>query len=464
MEKRIREGRKGRGTGLNALFWRYFITTGTLMAVLCTGWLILFNILVNMGVVMSAYTAARSLKETEQRLQEQETFDPKEIPHFYEWALVEDGRFIQTSMDEKQMEYARRALAGDSFPHGWPYSQYFHSVPLADGRFVLLEYDYSVCYADPKLQAVLPDFQTVYIGLLAVLLLGLTALCTRHFTKILRRDAEAVTDACEMVRNHQLERPLQGQARVKELQAALAVIDTLRQELAHSLKEQWTAEERKREALAALAHDLKTPLTVISGNAQLLAEDDLPEQQKEMAEAILRSADHAEHYVHRLREVTAEGVLTHGREKLSVRELLAICAGQGRDMAAGKGQELILAAPSADLSGEVVEVERSEVLRAVENLLSNAVRFTPAGGTVELGVELRPGQAGFWVQDGGPGFSPEALVKAGRTFYTEDGSRPADGHMGMGLYFAARVAREHGGELTIENTEKGGRVCLWLEK
>lgn len=109
-------------------------------------------------------------------------------------------------------------------------------------------------------------------------------------------------------------------------------------------------------------------------------------------------------------------------------------------------------------------IGKSEVLRAMENLLNNAVRFTPAGGVVVLGIELRPEQVGLWVQDSGPGFSPEALSKAGQTFYTEEGSRPQDGHMGMGLYFAAQVAKQHGGRLVLENTSAGGRAYLWLQR
>ena len=161
----------------------------------------------------------------------------------------------------------------------------------------MLEYDYSVCYANPDLQNILPDFQTAYIGLLFVLLLLLTVLRTGHYTKILRKDTNIITNACEMVRNQKLDVPLQDHIHVRELQAALTAIDTLRQELSHSLKEQWSAEQRKNETLASLAHDLKTPLTVIGGNAELLTEDDLTPTQKALAQTILRNAGHAEAYV-----------------------------------------------------------------------------------------------------------------------------------------------------------------------
>ena len=130
MEKGMTGKRERGGIGLNGLFWRDLFTAGFLVAALCAAWLFLFNILVNMGFVLSAYTAVRGLAETERMLQEQEEFDPKQIPHFYEWALVEDGRIIGSDMNQKQLEYARQALCGSSAPHGWIYSPYFHIVPL----------------------------------------------------------------------------------------------------------------------------------------------------------------------------------------------------------------------------------------------------------------------------------------------------------------------------------------------
>lgn len=462
MEKRCGMRRSHRRIGLKGVLWRYLILTGVLAGSLCLAWMILFNMLVNMGIVMSAYTAVRALPETEKMLQAQEIFVPEEIPFFYEWALAKDGRILESNMNEKQLGYAQDELDGSSAPHGRFYTQYFHFVPLSDGRTVLLEYDYSVCYADPKLQEMLPDFQFCYVGLLFVLLALLIAGCTGHYTKILQADAQAVTAACEMVRYRRLDEPVKDRARVKELQASLDAIDTLRAELSGSLKEQWDTEQKKNEALAALAHDLKTPLTVILGNADLLTEDDLTDGQKEMAGTILRSALRAEKYVERLREVTANELPAFCREKVSIGELFSECVQRGKDLSAIRGQTFVPGEMPVGLSGKIVEIEKNDVLRAVENLLSNAVRFTPEKGTIVMDIAEKPGYIGIRIQDSGPGFSPEALAKAGKTFYTQDKSRPQDGHMGMGLYFAARVAKKHGGSLALENMSAGGRVCLWL--
>lgn len=269
--------------------------------------------------------------------------------------------------------------------------------------------------------------------------------------------------ACEMVRQQRLGEPLTETARVKELAAALDTIDTLRCELADSLKERWAAEQQKNETLAALAHDLKTPLTVILGNADLLAEDNLTCVQKEMAEAIVRNAEHAEDYVESLRDIAASRLPRLCRIEVSFGSLFLECVQRGIDLAAVRGQTVTAEKLPEALAKKTMMAEKDDVLRAVENLLGNASRFTPAGEKITIGAALEGRRAGIRVQDSGPGFSAEALAKAGKTFYTQDGSRPKEGHMGMGLYFVSQVARRHEGSLVLENTPSGGRACLWLE-
>ena len=94
-------------------------------------------------------------------------------------------------------------------------------------------------------------------------------------------------------------------------------------------------------------------------------------------------------------------------------------------------------------------------------MLDNAVRYTPAGGTVTLDVSKAEDTLVFTVTDTGPGFTPEALHKAGQFLYT-DAARPGNGHQGLGLYLARSVARAHGGKLVLANTGIGAQAQLCL--
>ena len=101
-----------------------------------------------------------------------------------------------------------------------------------------------------------------------------------------------------------------------------------------------------------------------------------------------------------------------------------------------------------------------DLLRAGENLLDNAVRYTPRGGTVTLLVTKEKQDFILRVTDTGPGFTAEALARAGELLYTE-AARSDTAHQGFGLYFARRVALSHSGTLRLSNTPGGcAELCL----
>lgn len=148
---------------------------------------------------------------------------------------------------------------GRPHPPRLPYQQYHRSAQLPDGTVCLLQFDYSMPYGSPALQERLPEFQTCATAVLLAAWLAAGALSTRHFAGLLRRDAALLTAATGAIAARRLDLPLDGGARVRELGESLAAMEQLRQALARSLSEQWAMEQERTQALAALAHDLKTP-------------------------------------------------------------------------------------------------------------------------------------------------------------------------------------------------------------
>ena len=97
--------------------------------------------------------------------------------------------------------------------------------------------------------------------------------------------------------------------------------------------------------------------------------------------------------------------------------------------------------------------------RAVENLLDNAVRYTPEGGDIQVRWAQSHGQAEFSVADSGPGISPEDLAHIFAPLYRGETSRNRrTGGAGLGLAIARRLIRAHGGELTASNGPHGGAI------
>ena len=297
-----------RRTGLTALFWRYLLVTGGAVVLLAVLWWGGLSALLRSGFVLPAGTAAGQADGLVRALEAGE-LTPAELPHYYRWATFDGSAQVvgQRGMDERHLGYARAALGGDRTLHGFPYQQYHRSAQLPDGTVCLLQFDYSMPYGSPALQGRLPEFQTCATAVLLAGWLAAGALSTRHFAGLLRRDAALLTAATGAIAARRLDVPLDGGARVRELGESLAAMEQLRQALARSLSEQWAMEQERTQALAALAHDLKTPLSIVSGSAELLEEDALSPAQRERVDAILRSASRIRDYMEQLRALTAAG-------------------------------------------------------------------------------------------------------------------------------------------------------------
>ena len=279
-----------RRTGLTALFWRYLLVTGGAVVLLAVLWWGGLSALLRSGFVLPAGTAAGQADGLVRALEAGE-LTPAELPHYYRWAAFDGSAQVvgQRGRGERHLGYARAALGGDRTLHGFPYQQYHRSAQLPDGTVCLLQFDYSMPYGSPALQGRLPEFQTCATAVLLAAWLAAGALSTRHFAGLLRRDAALLTAATGAIAARRLDLPLDGGARVRELGESLAAMEQLRKALARALSEQWAMEQERTQALAALAHDLKTPLSIVSGSAELLEEDALSPAQRERVDAILRS-------------------------------------------------------------------------------------------------------------------------------------------------------------------------------
>ena len=204
---------------------------------------------------------------------------------------------------------------------------------------------------------------------------------------------------------------------------------------------------------------MKTPLTVIAGNAELLAESELPAEAAGNAAAILRAADRAEDYLAALRAAAAApNPNAEAFAPVDAAAFLAERAAVGRALAAPR--KLAFTLENRLPAGCAFPAQAERLGRALDNMLDNSARFTPAGGQITLtAAQTEPGGAiAFTVRDTGPGFSPEALRKAGTLLFTSDAAR--GGHQGLGLTLARAVAAAHGGALTLANTPQGASATI----
>lgn len=438
-------------TSLRSVLLRYLLLCGGGCALILVLWWGIFMRLIDVGFLLPAVASAQACADARETVAAvtAETFDSNQISDLCRWAVVQNDTVLQTNMDDRHLKIALNAFHGGSGNPGYQYD-----VKMADGSFCLLQYDYATPYADPALRDTLPDFQTCYMLLLALLVIAWLGWQTHCTVRVFAAETACLHRAVDAIAAQQPERIDADGAHLREFSATLHAMQTMGRELTNSLQSQWRMEQQRAEQIAALTHDLKTPLSIIQGNADLLAEDALSADQQTQVEAILRGTDRAQQYLAALRTACAPPAT---RETFPSHTLVSALAETARALCAPAGVQLIL---NEQWQGTLCAAQ-CDLLRAAENLLDNAVRYTPRGGTVTLLVTKEKQDFILRVTDTGPGFTPEALAKAGEMLYT-DAARSDAAHQGLGLYFARKVAQSHGGVLVLSNLPAAHGACAEL--
>jgi two-component system, OmpR family, phosphate regulon sensor histidine kinase PhoR len=227
------------------------------------------------------------------------------------------------------------------------------------------------------------------------------------------------------------------------------------------------AEAMRRDFVANVSQEIRTPLTVLSGFVETMQSLVLNEEERERYLALMSlQAQRMQTLVSDLLTLSRlEGSPVPGQgDWASADELL------GHVMQEATGLSAAISRQPHDivahgLPGLSVSCAKTELLSAMSNLLSNAVRYTPGGRRIEAGWRLRgDGWGEFYVTDSGPGIASEHLPRLTERFYRVDRSRSREtGGTGLGLAIVKHVAQRHGGQIDVESEEgKGSTFAIAL--
>jgi len=214
-------------------------------------------------------------------------------------------------------------------------------------------------------------------------------------------------------------------------------------------------ETLRRNLMADVAHELRTPLTVIQGNLQAILDGVYPLDEAQVA-GLYDETRLLTRLVDDLRELALAEAGQLRLERAPV-DLVALAQGVTANfMSAAETAGVKLSAPGRDVAAQVVgDADRlGQVLR---NLLSNALRHTPAGQQVAVRVEVTGSQVLLSVADTGTGIAAQDLPHVFDRFYRGNKSRGRRvGSAGLGLAIARQLVRAHGGEISVESAEGAG--------
>ncbi len=212
-------------------------------------------------------------------------------------------------------------------------------------------------------------------------------------------------------------------------------------------------ESVRRDFVVNVSHELKTPLTALSGFLDASLDDpDLDEQRR--LRFLTRARDATERMIAIVADLLAlaraESPEHPGRESpLDLRELTAESHAHAADLATLRGSPLQLDLPGGPLP---VSGDRAELVTAIDNLLDNALRHGPPGGAVRLAALLEAGEAVIVVEDHGPGIPAVEQERVWERFYRVDKSRSRElGGTGLGLAIVRNVALAHGGRVSLDS-------------
>ncbi|HEX6649490.1 MAG TPA: ATP-binding protein, partial [Pyrinomonadaceae bacterium] len=227
------------------------------------------------------------------------------------------------------------------------------------------------------------------------------------------------------------------------------------------------ANQLKDEFLATLSHELRNPLNVILGYSEILLR--LPEIQQstrltQMGDALRRNAQSQSQLINDLLDLSRlqRGKISLNHEHVSLAAIIDNAVETVRADASAKGIEIRLDAGHQLL---LVDGDRLRLQQIAWNVLNNAVKFTPAGGRIEITLSNESGRGVLVVKDTGQGIDPSFLPHVFEMFRQADGSnRRRHGGLGIGLALVKQLVQLHGGTISAESDgpNKGSRFTVRL--
>ena len=225
------------------------------------------------------------------------------------------------------------------------------------------------------------------------------------------------------------------------------------------------ADAMRRDFVANVSHEMRTPITVLMGFLETVQSLNLEKNQRDQYfEMMMSQAQRMKSLVEDLLTLAnlEANALPAVTNEVNIKTVMALLKNDAEALSQGRHVFSFEILSSENLLGD----ER-EILSAFSNLVSNAIRYTPDSGAIEVRWRINAhGQGEFIVMDTGPGIAPEHLTRLTERFYRVDRSRSRDtGGTGLGLAIVKHIASRHQAQLLIESTPgKGSKFILRFPK
>lgn len=413
---------------------------------------------VDNGFVIPLNQKSAVIEKAKGVLQSATTMDTTDIPSFCEYILfTNEGQYLDGSLPKEESASIWEKCVENSKVAE---KSYLYTVVEREKEVLVLQYSTAAQFSNQTLRHLFPSADLVLISIVILEMLFFLVIISFLFGKYLSRRMEELLVITQNIEQQDLDFSIK-KSKIVEIDRVLDALNHMKIALKQSLAKQWQDDKLRQDQLAALAHDLKTPLTIIRGNTELLLDLPLSDEQKECADYIETSAVQMQNYVQSLIEVTKSWKSTRlNLQEIEVSSLLQETKNQIIGLCAVNNITLQW---NSELYPITIWVDHDLIIRALMNVLSNAVEHTPQGGKISLEAFQYENMLSIVISDTGSGFSAEALKHGTEQFFMDDDSRNSKSHYGIGLYVAASVVQKHGGRLVLENSSQNGGAKVTLE-
>lgn len=444
-------------SSLKAAFWKFLFLliiglTGAFIVPFC-----LTLLGTSLGFITYADSSERYVKSLEPIIASTPHLTDIQLPNGTKYLILDKNyQLIDTSLEGEDLERATKYAVSGKINQNLNKQYLFITRP---DEYVIIQYYIGSQFTNNWLNKHFPSPEFLLYILMGTNCIIVCIALTTKFAKNLRSQLTPLFEATVQIAEQNLDFEV-GHSTIKEFEDVLISFADMKENLKCSLQKQWNAEQQQKQQIAALAHDLKTPLTIIQGNIDLITETRLDEEQKIYSEYIAESSEQMLLYIKTLIALsqTAAGYELH-MEEITVEDYIQDLKTKIHSLCMTKEISLELSTGSNlnSIKGDKMMLER-----AIMNVINNGLEYSPQCGTIYVSVCNINNFLQISVIDEGKGFSQQALSHAKEQFFMDDHSRSSNMHYGMGLYIATTIIKQHRGTLLISNSEEtnGAHVLM----
>lgn len=293
---------KAKLISLQKVFWRFLIIliSGLFLSVAIP--FLLLALASSAGYVTYANNAEHSVQKISPIIAAAPDITKVAIPSYCEYLILDtDYNILYTNMDVTEQSNALKFAKTGENSDLTSRTQY-QFIPREE-EYCVLKYYVGSQYKSDWMQKYLPAPETLLLMLIGINCIAVCVFLTLRYSKKLKVQLAPLTMATEQIQYQNLDFEV-GSSEISEYNAVLYSISKMKDSLKSSLEQQWKIEQLQREQIAALSHDLKTPLTVIQGNIDLISETKLDDEQQLYAKYITESSEQMQLYIRTLIDIS----------------------------------------------------------------------------------------------------------------------------------------------------------------